>query len=198
MSGAENTKENCRLILASASPRRHEILLAAGIAHEILPTNADETLPAGITPAAAVEMLSRRKAQAAWTELPHDAVVIAADTVVALAGRILGKPHGAEDARRMLSALSGRDHEVYTGVTVGVFGHAFTAHERTLVRMRTLAPDEIDAYIASGEPLDKAGAYGIQGRGGRFVARIVGDYFNIVGLPLFCVSEILRREFGIC
>lgn len=186
-----------RVILASASPRRHEILTAAGLPHEIRPTDADETLPDGIAPAAAVEMLSARKARAAWDGLLPGAVVIAADTVVAIDGRILGKPRGEADARKMLTALSGREHEVYTGVTVGVPTHFVTAHERTLVRMRSLSPEEIEAYIRTGEPLDKAGAYGIQGRGGRFVSGIAGDYFNIVGLPLFCVSEILRREFGI-
>ncbi|MGM9653252.1 MAG: Maf family protein [Eubacteriales bacterium] len=184
------------LILASASPRRHEILTAAGIPHLVRPTDADETLPEGISPADAVELLSARKARAALAGAQEGSVILAADTVVSLGDRILGKPHGAKEARVMLLSLSGRAHEVFTGVTLCSAGRMVTAHERTVVHMRPLSGEEIDAYIATGEPLDKAGAYGIQGRGGLFVSGIEGDYFNIVGLPLYRVGRMLCEEFG--
>lgn len=185
-----------RLILASASPRRHEILLTAGIPHEIRAAHADETLPPDIDPASAVEMLSARKASAALAEAGKDEIILAADTVVSLNGRILGKPADEADARQMLLALSGRTHAVYTGITVTDGTVTVSAHEKTVVRMREILPDEIDAYIASGDPLDKAGAYGIQSLAGIFVSGLDGDYFNVVGLPLCRTARILRDSFG--
>ena len=190
------TNINRRLILASASPRRHEILNTAGIPHTVRTADADETLPAGISPEAAVEMLSARKAAAALNSAGKDEIILAADTVVSLDGEILGKPASAEDARRMLSALSGRTHAVFTGITVTDGQRTVTVHEKTTVRMRILHADEIDDYIASGDPLDKAGAYGYQSLAGIFVAGIEGDYFNVVGLPLCRTASILREEFG--
>lgn len=184
------------LILASASPRRHELLTAAGLAHTVLTSEADETLPAGISPADAVEMLSARKAAAVLPIAPEGSLIVAADTVVALAGEILGKPKDEADASRMLTALSDGEHHVYTGVTVTDGVKTVTAHACTAVRMRKITRAEIDAYIRTGEPMDKAGAYGIQGRAALFVSGIEGDYANVVGLPLSLLGDILTREFG--
>ncbi len=185
-----------KLILASASPRRHELLTVAGIPHTVLTSDADESLPVGIAPADAVEMLSARKAAAVLPIAPDGAIVLAADTVVALDGEILGKPTDEADAKRMLTALSGREHHVFTGVTVTNGTKSVTMHARTSVRMRDLPPDEIAAYIATREPMDKAGAYGIQGRASLFVTGIEGDYANVVGLPVSLVGEILKNHFG--
>ncbi len=183
------------LILASASPRRHELLTAAGIAHTVLTADTDESLPDGISPDKAVEMLSRKKAQAVLPIAPDGGIVLAADTVVALDGVILGKPKDKADAKRMLAALSGGEHHVYTGVTLTDGKISVTAHARTTVRMRALTETEIDAYIETGEPMDKAGAYGIQARASLFVTGIEGDYANVVGLPVSLVGDILRKKF---
>lgn len=184
------------LILASASPRRHELLTAAGIPHTVLTADVDESLPHGISPHEAVKTLSLRKARAVLPLAPKGAIVLAADTVVALGGEILGKPKDKEDARRMLTALSGREHHVFTGITLTDGEKSLTAHERTTVRMRKLTPAEIDAYIATGEPMDKAGAYGIQARASLFVTGIEGDYANVVGLPVRLVGDLLSQQFG--
>lgn len=188
-------EKNFLLILASASPRRHEILARAGYPHCIRTADTDETLPAGIRPENAVCTLSRRKAEA----IPCGAgeILLAADTVVSLEGKILGKPADAEEAAAMLRSLSGRSHDVFTGVTVKDAHKTVTFYERTAVRFRTLSDAEIAAYIATGDPLDKAGAYGYQSLAGIFVAGIEGDYYNVVGLPLCAVSTVLRTEFGV-
>ena len=186
-----------RLILASGSPRRHELLTTAGIPHQIRVPMADETLPPHIESRRAVALLSQRKAAAALAISPEDdALVLAADTVVSLDGEILGKPHSEEEARQMLKRLSGRSHTVCTGVTVANRKKSVTAVEVTAVHMREIRPEEIDAYVASGDPMDKAGAYGIQGKAGIFVSGIDGDYFNIVGLPVCLVGNILSKHFG--
>lgn len=185
------------LILASGSPRRHELLTTAGIPHQIRVPMADETLPPHIESRRAVALLSQRKAAAALAISPEDdALVLAADTVVSLDGEILGKPHSEEEARQMLKHLSGRSHTVCTGVTVANRVKSVTAVEVTAVHMREIRPEEIDAYVASGDPMDKAGAYGIQGKAGIFVSGIDGDYFNIVGLPVCLVGNILSKHFG--
>lgn len=185
------------LILASGSPRRHELLTIAGIPHEIRVPQADESLPPHIDPRRAVGLLSLRKATAALATAPEaDAVILAADTVVAVDGEILGKPHSEEEARQMLCRLSGRSHTVCTGITIANRIKSVTAVEEAAVHMRRIAPEEIDAYIATGDPMDKAGAYGIQGKAGLFVTGIVGDYFTIVGLPVCRVGKILRQHFG--
>lgn len=185
------------LILASGSPRRHELLTTAGIPHQIRVPMADETLPPHIESRRAVALLSQRKAAAALAISPEEnALVLAADTVVSLDGEILGKPHSEEEARQMLKRLSGRSHTVCTGVTVANRVKSVTAVEVTAVHMREIRPEEIDAYVASGDPMDKAGAYGIQGKAGIFVAGIDGDYFNIVGLPVCLVGNILSKHFG--
>lgn len=186
------------IILASASPRRRELLERMGISSfRVIVSDADETLEAGLSPAMQVERLSRIKARAVVDEAADPgAVIIAADTVVALDGAILGKPADGEDARRMLSALSGVEHHVYTGVTVIQGKTALTRHEVTAVRFRPLTEQEIEWYIATGECMDKAGAYGIQGYGALLVEGIRGDYYNVMGLPVVCLAGMLK-EFGV-
>lgn len=185
-----------QLILASASPRRHDLLTAAGIPHTVLSADTDESLPSGIAPHEAVEILSARKAEAILPIAPAGSIILAADTVVTLDGGILGKPRDELDAKRMLLSLSGREHHVFTGVTVTDGMKTVTRHAKTAVRMRIISEEEIDAYIKTGEPMDKAGAYGIQGRAAFFVSGIEGDYANVVGLPVSLVGEILRIDFA--
>ena len=184
------------LILASASPRRRALLEGIGARIEICPTDADETLPDGISARDAVALLSRRKAAAAGALCPPDDIIVAADTVVSLDGTILGKPRGAGEAALMLRSLSGATHTVYTGVTIARGGEQYTEVADTRVTFRSLTDRDIIDYVASGEPLDKAGAYGIQGRAALFVTRVEGDYYNVVGLPLCLLSEMLKSHFG--
>ncbi len=185
-----------KIILASNSPRRRELLERIGLKNfTVAAPNVDESVEDGLSPARTVEALSLRKARAAAQAAP-DALIIAADTVVALDGTVLGKPHSEDEAFAMLSALSGREHHVYTGVTVIYGGQTVTTHEETAVVFRTVSPDEIRAYIATGEPMDKAGAYGIQGIGALLVSGIRGDYCNVMGLPVFRLGRILSG-FGV-
>ena len=185
------------IILASNSPRRRELLGQMGVRDfAVLAPNVDETVEDGLSPAQMVEELSLRKARAAAGRAGADDLIIAADTVVALEGKVLGKPRDEEDAFAMLSALSGREHRVYTGVTVIRGGRAVTEHEETAVAFREIPAGEIRGYIAIGEPMDKAGAYGIQGLGALLVSGIRGDYCNVVGLPVFRLGRILS-EFGV-
>ena len=180
------------IILASGSPRRKELLSQIGCSYCILVPDVDEHTDVPSHPGALVEVLSRRKAEAVHALEGDSPIIIAADTVVALDGDILGKPNDEEDAFRMLSALSGREHQVYTGFTVLQGGRAFTAHEVTAVTFRPLRPDEIRSYIATKEPMDKAGAYGIQGIACLFVEGIDGDFFNVMGLPVCRLQQMLR------
>lgn len=182
------------IVLASGSPRRAELLTMAGYEFEVMKTDTDENVEAS-GPAELVKVLSQRKAEDA-AKLT-DKVVIAADTVVALDGKILGKPADASDACRMLSELSGKVHSVFTGITLRRGDVAVTEAHETKVYMRDINDGEIAAYVATSDPLDKAGAYGIQGRAGMFVSRLEGDYYTVVGLPLCRVSEILRDKFEI-
>ena len=185
------------IILASNSPRRRELLAQIGIRDfQILSPDVDETVEPDLSPARMVEELSLRKARAAAGRAGAEDLIIAADTVVALDGRVLGKPRDQGEAFAMLSALSGREHRVYTGVTVLGGGRAATEHEETAVAFRALTPEEIRDYIATGEPMDKAGAYGIQGVGALLVQGIRGDYCNVVGLPLFRLGRMLSG-FGV-
>ena len=185
------------IILASASPRRRELLERIGITgFTVAAPNVDESVHPGLSPADMVETLSLRKARAAAEAFGPDGLILAADTVVALDDGVLGKPRDRDDAFAMLSALSGREHRVYTGVTVLRGGRAATEHEVTAVTFRELSPDEIWGYIATGEPLDKAGAYGIQGVGALLVSGIRGDYSNVMGLPVFRLGQMLRG-FGL-
>ena len=185
------------IILASGSPRRRELLERMGIEEfDIITSDVDETLDDSLPPAMQVEQLSCRKAEAVAAEQPEDALIIAADTVVALDGTILGKPVDEADAFRMLSALSGVRHHVYTGVTVILGDKTLTRHEVTSVDFRSLEPEEIELYIATGECMDKAGAYGIQGYGALLIEGITGDYYNVMGLPVALLAQMLK-EFGV-
>ncbi|HXG70144.1 MAG TPA: Maf family protein [Gemmatimonadaceae bacterium] len=189
-----------RVILASASPRRRQLLDLIGIAHEVRPSDIDETALRGERPRKYAERLAREKVRAV-AESDPDAVAIAADTIVVCGAKLLGKPSNAVDAGSMLSALSGRMHKVVTAVAVARSGKVKSAVEEVVVTFRALTDDEIDAYIATGEPMDKAGAYGIQGYGATIVKRIEGDYFAVMGLPLVKLVGLLaelgvRYDFG--
>ncbi len=181
-----------KLILASASPRRRELLGHLGLPFDVIPATGPETPPAGADAGQTALALSRAKAREVADKYP-DAVVIGADTVVELDGDILGKPRDQADAKRMLRLLSGREHRVYTGVTVIAGERAESAWERTRVFFRPMTEHEIAAYVATGEPMDKAGAYGYQGRAGLYVEKIEGDYFNVVGLPLCRLGRMLAK-----
>lgn len=187
-----------RIILASGSPRRRELmemLCPEGL--EIVPARGEEAADPSLPPDTLVVALSRAKAAEVAARCAHgDDVVIGADTVVALDGAVLGKPRDAEDAKRMLRALSGRTHSVFTGVTVLRGGRTRSHAERTEVTFRALEDDEIDRYIATGEPMDKAGAYGAQGWASLFVERLEGDFFNVMGLPLCALGKLLN-ELGV-
>lgn len=178
------------LILASASPRRQELLRIFGCPFTVRAADIDETMDPDKAPFDEVARVSRQKAQA--IAAGQDDVVIAADTIVVCCGKVLGKPRDAEDARRMLSLLSGRDHQVMTGCTVVRGGRAVTFTEVTDLHFRPLLPQEIRRYILTGEPMDKAGAYGIQGGAALFCQRMEGDYYNVMGLPLCRLGQVLR------
>ena len=185
-----------KIILASQSPRRRELLERMGISDfEIVPARGEEIATRTLTPDQLVEELSRRKCAEVAAAHP-DALVIAADTLVAVNNRVLGKPGSEEDASRMLRALSGRLHMVYTGVTVACGGKMVTEHEMTSVRFRSLTDADIIRYLATGEPFDKAGGYGIQGYGCLLVEGISGDYYNVVGLPVCRLGRMLAG-FGV-
>ena len=181
-----------RVILASASPRRRELLTLIGIAHEVRPAGIDETLLAGETPPAHADRLARTKAHAIAAREPG-AVVIAADTIVVIDGDVLGKPSDAAGARLMLCRLSGRTHTVLTAIAVAQGTRTESAVESVDVTFRALSDEEIAAYIATGEPMDKAGAYGIQGYGATIVERVDGDYFSVMGLGLRRLVDLLAR-----
>ena len=186
------------IILASQSPRRKELLGQMGLkGFKIIAPDVDETMEENLSPAQMVEELSLRKARAVADHVEdEEALIIAADTVVVLDGGILGKPADEREAFGMLSALSGNRHRVYTGVTVLRGSRAITSHEETIVTFRELDPEEIMDYIATEEPMDKAGAYGIQGLGALLVSGIEGDYFNVMGLPVYRLGRILSA-FGV-
>lgn len=185
-----------KLILASGSPRRAELLQRMGLAFTVQPSNTEEILEPGLTPQQEVVSLSRQKAQAVYETLTEPAVVLSADTVVVLDEAVLGKPRDAVEAKKMLRALSGRSHLVLTGVTVMGPAGAAVHCEETAVHFRTLSEEEIDAYIMTNEPMDKAGAYGIQGYASLFITGIEGDYYNVMGLPV-CQAGLMLREAGI-
>ena len=187
-----------RVILASASPRRRELLSLIGIEHEVLPANIDESYLAGETPRQHAERLAREKAAAIDVA---DAVTIGSDTIVVVDGDVLGKPRDRQHAAEMLQRLSGRAHVVMTGVAVRWQGHIVSGLEEVGVTFRTLTPDQIERYIDTGEPMDKAGAYGIQGYGATIVDRVDGDYFAVMGLALNRLVRLfgevgLRYTFG--
>lgn len=179
------------LILASASPRRHELLLAAGIEHVVRAASVDETQYPGEPARIYVQRLAREKARA--VDAADEDIVLAADTTVCVDGEILGKPADGGDAKRMLQLLSGRDHFVYTGICLRGQRREIVDVAATRVTFLELSARAIDEYVASGEAMDKAGAYGIQGLASRFVARIDGSYQNVVGLPVSLVWRYLNE-----
>lgn len=193
-----------KLILASASPRRREILEGLGVSFTVLAADTDETchLP---EPCAYAEELARRKGQAAWAQIKlklkegvddTDAVILSADTVVATEREILGKPKDASDALRMLRLLRGREHVVVTGIGVTVGGVTHTASCVTRVRVDWIPEEELSRYVESGDPLDKAGAYGIQGAFSKWIVGIDGCYFNVVGLPVNALNHLFFSVTG--
>jgi septum formation protein len=181
----------CRVVLASGSPRRRDLLNLIGISHEVRPANIDEAMRPREAPRRHAERLAREKASAIAVRDP-DLIVIGADTVVVINRKVLGKPADAADAARMLGMLSGREHTVVTAVAVSRGRKLRSAVEEVRVKFRRLRDDEIEAYIATGEPMDKAGAYGIQGFGATIVERIDGDYFAVMGLPLGRLVGLMR------
>lgn len=187
-----------RIILASASPRRSELLSQIGLKFEVIPSNADETFDNAMSCEENVQKIAYKKACYIAPELEHDCIIIGADTIVAINGDVLGKPIDKKDAARMLRQLSDNTHNVYTGYAIMRKSDykIEVGFEKTAVTFRTLSDKEIDAYINTGEPMDKAGAYGVQGVGAVFVTRINGDYNNVVGLPLSSLSQALDK-FGI-
>jgi septum formation protein len=179
------------VVLASASPRRRQLLDLIGIAHEVRPANIDETMRPRENPRRHAERLAREKATAVAKRDP-DLITIAADTIVVINRKVLGKPRDVEEAARMLALLSGREHVVTTAVAVSRGRKLRSAVEEVRVKFRRLRDDDIEAYIATGEPMDKAGAYGIQGYGATIVERIEGDYFAVMGLPIVRLIGLLR------
>lgn len=180
------------MILASQSPRRRELIALISPEFRVIPAQGEEILPEGISPEQAVLLLSQQKAdEVRQREFPGGGAV-PETIVVAIDGEILGKPHSAENAAEMLRLLSGREHSVYTGVTVISGEECVSFAERTAVEFFPLTEQEIASYVATGEPMDKAGAYGIQGRGALLVRRIDGDYYNVMGLPVGELNQRLR------
>ncbi|NQF17215.1 septum formation inhibitor Maf [Brevibacillus sp. HB1.3] len=190
------TKKNVPLILASSSPRRRELLQTLGLSFTVITSDVDETTAEHLSASEVVEELSLRKAKEVASRLT-EGVVLGSDTVVVLDDQILGKPIDEMDAYRMLSTLQGQEHTVYSGVALidVETGRTEVSHSLTHVRIRALSKQEIKSYIATGEPMDKAGSYAIQGIGATIVEGINGDYFTVVGLPLGLTSTLLTR-FG--
>lgn len=188
-----------KLILASASPRRKEILRSAGINFEVMPVDADETLPEGTEACEAVTLLARRKAKALLLAHPElsECVVLAADTLVECYGEILGKPCDRDDARRMLTMLCGCGSSVHTGICIAYRGKFATALESAYVTFDDMSAEEIEDYISTDEPYDKAGAYAVQGRAALYIAGVTGDWYSVVGLPIHAVKVLLEEEFAI-
>ncbi len=181
-----------RLVLASGSPRRRELLGRLGLVFDVVPADIDETPRAGERPLELVRRLAEAKARAVTGD-----PVLAADTIVEVDGEVLGKPTDADDARRMLRRLSGRSHRVHTGVAVRSGDRLGVAVETTAVMFTPLAPGAIEWYLGTGEPFDKAGAYAVQGAGGIFVETIRGSVSNVVGLPLTLTARLLERVAGL-
>ena len=182
-----------KLYLASSSPRRKELLSLAGLDFTVKVSDVDESFSEGLKPNEVVELLSNRKAEAVKKLVNSDSVVLAADTVVAFDNKILGKPKDEEDAFNMLKMLSGNTHNVYTGVCIAKGDEKVNYSVKSEVKFYELTDEEIREYIATHEPMDKAGAYGIQGKGSLLVEKIDGDYFNIVGLPIASVVRALKK-----
>ena len=184
------------IVLASKSPRRQELLHLLGVEFKILTQNTDETMDPALPPEDEVRRVSACKAQSVATLVSPGDIIISADTVVVLDGRVMGKPDSEDDAVQMLTALSGRTHRVMTGLTVRQDSRTESVTVTTEITFRSLSDREIRAYVKSGEPMDKAGAYGIQGGASVFVRHLNGDYFNVMGLPVCTLTELLR-SFGV-
>jgi MAF protein len=187
-----------QLILASQSPRRRELLTMLGVPYTTISTDTDESVEENYTPPEFVMELSRRKADSALNITAHNGneLIIAADTIVSYGDIILGKPSDTADAKRMLTMLSGSWHEVYTGITLTDGDKYITEAELTRVKFRNVDIQEIDSYVEKYNPLDKAGAYGIQEGAGLFVERIEGDYYNVMGLPM-CKLSVMLKKFDV-
>ncbi len=187
-----------KIILASKSPRRKEILEKMGVDFVIDVADADESVGSELSPVEAVCEISKRKADAVFQRHEgEDCIIISADTVVVIDGKIIGKPKDENDAFNIIKSLSGRTHEVYTGFTVCGNGKSKTDFEVTKVHFKELCDDDIRRYVATGEPMDKAGAYGIQQKGNLFVEYIHGDYYNVVGFPISKICVTILELFGI-
>lgn len=188
-----------KIILASKSPRRQEILKNLGVEFICEPVDADESIEEGKMPCDAVSIISQRKAILCLENHKgeSDVFVISADTVVVIDGKIIGKPKDKEDAFNTLRTLSGRSHDVFTGFTLATQDKIYTKYVKTEVFFRELSDDEINTYISCGEPFDKAGSYGVQGKGATFVKSLCGDFFNVVGLPVCELCVCARTVFGI-
>ncbi len=186
-----------RFILASNSPRRKELLSNLGVSFTVCASDVDETLEKAVAPHEEAKRLALRKAQDIAAGINEAAIVIAADTIV-VSDEILGKPTDEIEAYQMLRALSGKAHQVITGIAVidAATGKEAVDYSETKVFFKALSDQEINSYIASGEPMDKAGAYGIQGKAALFVERIEGDYYNVVGMPLYRLEELLNKHFN--
>ena len=182
------------IVLASGSPRRRELLEMLGVDMKVIPAKGEEIPPEGAGPGELVMALASAKGREVAAQCSADSLVIAADTIVWLDGRVFGKPHSRDEAVSMLKTMSGRTHEVYTGVSVITSGGETLEYEVSKVTFRELSEDEINAYVDTGEPMDKAGAYGAQGRGALFVRRIDGDFFNVMGLPVCRLGQMLRKQ----
>jgi septum formation protein len=189
--------QNRKIILASSSPRRKKLLEKIGLTFSVDPSDSDEKPPVDIKPEGIAKIISLHKALKVAPKY-SDAIVIAADTFGFFRGKIIGKPASADDAKSILSILNGKSHRVITGYTIlDTSSKQITTHSvETRVYLKKLTSDEIDSYVKSGEPLDKAGAYGIQGLGSVIVDKIVGDYYNVMGLPICALAESLKK-FGI-
>lgn len=183
------------IILASGSPRRLELLQMLGVKNlRVIPAKDEELAPAGLEPGELVKFLASHKAREVAALCGDDDVIIAADTIVWHQGRVFGKPHSPQEAAEMLRSLSGCSHQVFTGVSVLRRGRELLEYEMSRVHFRPLAQDEIDRYVATGEPMDKAGAYGAQGKAALFVRGIDGDFFNVMGLPLCTLGQMLKEQ----
>lgn len=182
------------IILASKSPRRQELLKLLGLEFTVHTADIDEHMDPSLPPEQEVARVSAEKARAVAKDCAEADIIISADTIVVIDGQILGKPKSEADAIRMLNLLSGRRHEVMTGLTVLSGGQSQTRVVRTGIEFRRLTDREIDAYVATGEPMDKAGAYGIQGRASIFVSHLDGDYFCVMGLPVCTLTQMLRER----
>ncbi len=191
-----NDKNKISIILASASPRRKEILSSLGVPFSVLVADADESCDIQ-DPFAFAKELAKRKGQAAYALTnKKDSIILSADTIVVCDGEILGKPKDRDDAIRMIRRLSGKTHSVITGVGVTVFGETQTSYSETFVHVDDIPQSEIERYVDSGDPMDKAGAYGIQGAFSRWISGIEGCYFGVVGLPINCLANLFKEVTG--